>query len=173
MTKICIIKAMVFPVVVYRYESWTIKKAEHQIIGAFKLWCWRTPLRVLLIAKRSNQSILKKINLEYSWEGLPWWSKGWKSACQCRKYWFNPWSKKILHAMGQQIPCITAYTSCQMDYWKTFWKELNKTFIRIHKKCKISFFVTLYLCVCKSLQSAHCQIESFSFRKTWTSWCQI
>ena len=70
MTKIRIIKAMFFPVVVYRYESWTIKKVEHQIIGAFKPWCWRRPLKVLLISRRSNQSILKEINLEYSLEGL-------------------------------------------------------------------------------------------------------
>ena len=70
MTTICIVKAMFFPVVVYRYESWTIKKAEHQVIGAFKLWCWRRPLRVLWTARRSNQSILKEINPEYSLEGL-------------------------------------------------------------------------------------------------------
>ena len=61
---------MVFPVVMYGCESWTIKKAEHQRIDAFELWCWRRFLRVPWIARRSNQSILKEINLEYSLEGL-------------------------------------------------------------------------------------------------------
>ena len=68
-TKLCIIKAMLFPVVVYRCESWTIKKAEHQRIDAFKLWCWRRLLRVPWTA-RSNQSTLNETNPEYSMEGL-------------------------------------------------------------------------------------------------------
>ena len=59
LTKVCLVKAMVFPVVMYGYESWTIKKAEHQRIDAFELWCWRRVLRVPWIARRSNQSILK------------------------------------------------------------------------------------------------------------------
>ena len=61
---------MVFPVVMYRYESWTIKKAEHRRIDAFKLWCWRKLLRVPWTTRRSNQSILKEISPEYSLEGL-------------------------------------------------------------------------------------------------------
>ena len=65
-TKVC----MVFPVVMYGYESWTIKKAEHQRIDAFELWCWRRLLRVPWTARRSNQSILKEISPEYSLEGL-------------------------------------------------------------------------------------------------------
>ena len=65
-TKVCVVKAMVFPVVVYGYESGTIKKAEHQRIDAFELWCWRRLLRVPWTARRSNQSILKEINPEYS-----------------------------------------------------------------------------------------------------------
>ena len=69
-TKFHIVKAMVFPEVTYRYKSWTIKKAEHQRIDAFKLWCWRRLLRVSWTAKRSNQSILKELNPEYSSEGL-------------------------------------------------------------------------------------------------------
>ena len=68
--KVCIVKAMVFPVVMYGCESWMIKKAEHQRIDAFKLWCWRRFLRVPWTAKRSNQSILKEINPQYSLEGL-------------------------------------------------------------------------------------------------------
>ena len=69
-TKIHIVKAVVFPVVMYGCESWTIKKAEHQIIDAFELWCWRRLLRVSWTARRSNQSILKDISPEYSFEGL-------------------------------------------------------------------------------------------------------
>ena len=70
LTKVCIVKAMVFPAVVYYCECWTIKKAENQVIDAFELWCWRRLLRVPWIARRSNQSILKEINSEYSLEGL-------------------------------------------------------------------------------------------------------
>ena len=68
-TKVCLVKAMVFPVVMYGCESWTVKKAERQIIDAFELWFWRGLLRVPWIAKRSNQSILKEISPEYSLEG--------------------------------------------------------------------------------------------------------
>ena len=68
--KVCLVKAMVFPAVMYGYESWTIKKAEHQRIDAFELWCWRRLLRAPWTARRSNQSILKEISLEYSLEGL-------------------------------------------------------------------------------------------------------
>ena len=70
LTKVCIVKAMVFPVVVYGCESWTIKKAEHRRIDAFELWCWRRLLMVPWIAKKSNQSILKEISPEYSLDGL-------------------------------------------------------------------------------------------------------
>ena len=69
-TKTHIVKAMVFPVVMYRYESWTIKKAECQRIDAFELWCWRRLLRVPWTVRISNQSILKEINPKYSLEGL-------------------------------------------------------------------------------------------------------
>ena len=69
-TKVHLVKAMVFPVVRYGCESWTIKKVEHQRIDAFELWCWRRLLRVPWTARRSNQSILKEISPEYSLEGL-------------------------------------------------------------------------------------------------------
>ena len=69
-TKVPLVKAMVFLVVMYKYESWTIKKAEHQRIDAFGLWFWRRLLRVSWTARRSNWSILKEINPEYSLEGL-------------------------------------------------------------------------------------------------------
>ena len=69
-TKVCLVKAMVFPVVMYGCESWTVKKAECQRIDAFELWCWRRLLKVPWTARRSNQSILKEISPQYSLEGL-------------------------------------------------------------------------------------------------------
>ena len=69
-TKVHIIKAMVFPVVMYGCKSWTIKRTEHQRISTFELWCWRRLLRVPWTARRSNKSILKEINAKYSLEGL-------------------------------------------------------------------------------------------------------
>ena len=69
-SKVCLVKAMVSPVVMYGCESWTIKKVEHRRINAFKLWCWRRLLRVPWAARNSNQSVLKEISPEYSLEGL-------------------------------------------------------------------------------------------------------
>ena len=69
-TKVCLVKAMVFPVVMYGCESWTIRKAEHQRIDAFELWCWRRLLRIPWTARRSNQPILKEISPGFSLEGL-------------------------------------------------------------------------------------------------------
>ena len=69
-TKVCLVKAMVFPVVTYGCECWTVKKAEHRRIDAFELWCWSRLLRVPWTARRSNQSILEEISPEYSLEGL-------------------------------------------------------------------------------------------------------
>ena len=69
-TKVRLVKAMAFPEVMYECESWTLKKAEHQRIDTFELWCWRRLLRVPWTARRSNQSILKEIDPEYSLEGL-------------------------------------------------------------------------------------------------------
>jgi len=69
-TKVCLVKAMVFPVVMYGCESWTVKKDDHRRIDAFELWCWRRLLRVPWTARRSNQSILKEIGAEYSFKGL-------------------------------------------------------------------------------------------------------
>ena len=69
-TKVCPVKAMVFPMVMYECENWTIKKAENQRINAFELWCWKRLLRVLWTARKSNQPILKEMSPEYSLEGL-------------------------------------------------------------------------------------------------------
>ena len=73
-TKVCLVKAMVFPVVMYGCESWTVKKTEHRKIDAFEPWCWRRLLRVPWTARRSNQSILKELSPEFSLEGLICWS---------------------------------------------------------------------------------------------------
>ena len=70
LTKVCLVKAMVFPVVMYGYESWTVKEAEHRRTDVSELWCWRRLLRVPWTARRSNQSIIKEISPEYSLKGL-------------------------------------------------------------------------------------------------------
>ena len=87
-TKVPLVKAMVFPVVMYGCESWTVKKAEHWRIDAFELWCWRRLLRVPWTSRKSNQSILKEINPEYSLEGLIW---SWNSNT------LATWCKELTH----------------------------------------------------------------------------
>ena len=92
LTNVCRFKAMIFPVVMYGYESWTIKKAEHRRIDAFELWCWRRLLRVPWMARGSNKSILKEINLEYSWKDWCWsWNSNplatWREEMT---HWKNP-----------------------------------------------------------------------------------
>ena len=103
-TKVHLVKAMVFPVVMYGCESWTIKKAEHQRIDAFELWYWRRLLRIPWTARRSNQSILKEISPEYALEGLMLKLKlhfntlaAW---CKELTHWKRPWSWETLKAGG-------------------------------------------------------------------------
>ena len=103
LTKVHLVKAMVFPVVMYGCESWTIKKAEHRRIDAFELWCWRRLLRVPWTARRSNQSILKEISSEYSLEGLMLKLKlqyfghlMWRA-----DHWKRPWFWERLKAGGE------------------------------------------------------------------------
>ena len=101
--KVRLVKVMVFPVVTYGCESWTMKKAEHRRIDAFELWCWRRLLRVPWTARRSNQSILKEISPEYSLEGLmlklklhyfaTWWEE--------LTHWKRPWCWERLRAGGE------------------------------------------------------------------------
>ena len=101
LTNFRMVKAMVFPVVMYGCESWTIKKAEHWKIDAFQLWCLKRLLRVPWIARRSNQSILKEINCEYSLEGLmlklklPILNTTW---CEELTHWERPWCWERLRA---------------------------------------------------------------------------
>ena len=101
--KVCLVKAMVFPVVMYGSESWNIKWAEHQRIDAFELWCWRRLLRVPWTARRPNQSILNEINPEYSLEGWFW---SWNSNTLATWYeelthWKRPWCWQRLKTGGE------------------------------------------------------------------------
>ena len=103
-TKVCIVKAMIFPVVMCRCESWTIKKAEYRRTDAFKLWCWRRLLRVPWTTRKSNQSTLREINPEYSLGGLCW---SWSSNILVTWYkqlthWKRPCCWQILKAKGEE-----------------------------------------------------------------------
>ena len=103
LTKVCIGKAMIFPVIMYRCENWTIKKAECQKIVAFKLWCWRRLLRVPWRLVRSNQSIRKEINLKYSLEGLMLKLRLQYSGHLMGRanHWKRPWCWERLKAGGE------------------------------------------------------------------------
>ena len=103
LTKVHIVKAMVFPVVMYGCESWTIKKADWQRIDAFELSCWRRLLRVPWTARRANQSILKEISPEYSLEDWCWsWSSNTLATwCEEQSHWKRPWFWERLRAGGE------------------------------------------------------------------------
>ena len=103
LTKIHLTKAMVFPVVMYGCESWTVKKAEHRRIDAFEPWCWRRLLRVPLTARTSNQSILKVISPEDSLEGRCWsWNSNTLATwCEELTHWKRPWCWERLRAGGE------------------------------------------------------------------------
>ena len=102
-TKVHIVKAMVFPVVMYGCESWTIQKAKHQRIDAFDLWCWRRLLRVPRTARRSNQSILKEINSDIHWKDWCWsWNSNTLATwCEELTHLKRPWCWERLKAGGE------------------------------------------------------------------------
>ena len=102
-TKVRLVKAMVFPVVTYGCESWTVKKAERRRTDAFELWCWRRLLRASWTARRSNQSILKEISPEYSLEGLMLKPKLHTLATRCKEltHWERPWCWERLKVGGE------------------------------------------------------------------------
>ena len=100
-TKVHPVKAMVFPVVMYGCESWTVKKAEHRKIDAFELWCWRRCLRVPWIERRSNQSILKEINADYSWKDWWWSSNTLATWCGELTHLKRPWCWERFRAGGE------------------------------------------------------------------------
>ena len=101
-TKVHIVKAMVFPVVMCGCESWTVRKAEHQRIDAFKLWCWKRPLKVPWTARRSNQSMLREIYLEYSLGRLMLKLQYFGHLMWIDAYWKSPWSWERLRAEGEE-----------------------------------------------------------------------
>ena len=102
-TKVCLVKVMVFPVIMYGCESWTIKKTKHRRIDAFELWCWRRLLRVPWTARRSNQSVLNEISPEYSLERLMLKLKLQTLNTWCEKptHWKRPWCWERLEAWGE------------------------------------------------------------------------
>ena len=99
--KVCLVKGMVFPVVMYGCESWTIKRTECWRIDAFELWCWRRLLRVPWTARRSNQSILKEISPEYSLEDWCWNSSTLATWCEELTHWKRPWCLERLKVRGE------------------------------------------------------------------------
>ena len=130
--KVHLVKVMIFPVVIYGCENWTIKKPEHQRIDAFELWCWRTLLRIPWTARRSNHSILKEISPEYSLEGLMLKLKlqyfghlMWKTD----SYWKRPWCWERLRAGGKGdnrgwdgwMASLTQWTWVWVNSWSCWW----------------------------------------------------
>ena len=103
-TNVHLVKAMVYPVVMYGCESWTIKKAEHWRIDAFELWCWRRLLRVPWTARRSNQSTLRKSVLGVHWKDWCWsWnSNTWATSCEELTHWRRPWCWERLRSGGEE-----------------------------------------------------------------------
>ena len=103
-TKVCLVKAMFFPVVMYGCESWTVKKAECQRIDAFELWCWRRLLRVPWTARRSNQSILRQSALNILWKDWCWsWSSNTLATwCGELTEWKRPWCWETLKVGGEK-----------------------------------------------------------------------
>ena len=101
--KVCTVKAVVFPVAMFGCENWTTKKAQHKIIDALKLWCWRRVLRVCWTAKRSNQSIYRKSTLNIHWKDWCWcWSSNSLAIwCEELTYWKRSWFRERLKAAGE------------------------------------------------------------------------
>ena len=101
--KVHLVKALVFPLIMYGCESWTVKKAEHQRIDAFKLWCWRKLLKVPWTARKSNQSILKDTSLGIHWKDWCWsWnSNTLATSCEELTHWKRPWCWEGLRAGGE------------------------------------------------------------------------
>ena len=122
-TKVRLVKAMVFPVVMYGCDSWTIKKAERRRIDAFELWCWRRLLRVPLTARRSNQSILKEISPEYSLEGLMLKLNSNTSATWCEEltHLKRPWCWERRKAGGEGDDRAWDEWMASLTQWTWVW----------------------------------------------------
>ena len=116
-TKFCLVKATAFPVVKYGCESWTIKKAEHQRIDAFELWCWRRFLQVPWAAKRSNQSILKEIS-----PGCWCWNSNTLATwCKELTHWKRPWCWERLKAVGEGDDKVWDGWMASLTRWRWVW----------------------------------------------------
>ena len=122
LTKVHIVNAMVFPVVTYGCESWTIKKAEHQRIDAFELWCWRRLLRVLWTARRSDQSVLKEINPEYSLKGLMLKLQYFGHLT----HWKRPWCWERLKAGGEGDDRGWDVWMASLTQWTWVWANCRR-----------------------------------------------
>ena len=122
-TKVCLVKATVFPVVTYGCESWTVKKAECRRIDAFELWCWRRLLRVPWTARRSNQSILKEISAGVHWKDWCWsWnSNTLATACEELTHWKRPWCWEELGAGGEGDNSGWDGWMTSVTQWTWFW----------------------------------------------------
>ena len=125
--KIRTVKAVVFPVVMYGCESWTIKKAERQRIGAFKLWCWRRLLKILWTERRSNQSILREINPEYLLEGLMLKLKLQYFVIWCEQltHWKIPWCWERLRAEEESVRGWDGWMASPMQ-WTWTWANFGR-----------------------------------------------
>ena len=130
-TKVRLVKAIVFPVVMYGCESWTIKKAEHWRIDAFELWYWRILLRVPWTARRSNQSILKEISPEYSLETNIHWCWSWNSNalatwCEEPTHWKRPWCWERLKTEGEDDNNGRDGWMASLTQWSWIWANSRR-----------------------------------------------
>ena len=124
-TKVHLVKAMVFPVVMYGCERWTIKKAECQRIDAFELWCWRRLLRDPWTARRSNQSILKEISLGGHWKDWYWsWNSNTLATwCEELTHWKRPWCWEGLRAGGKGDNRVLDRWMASPTQWTWVWVD--------------------------------------------------
>ena len=126
LTKVCIVKAMVFLVVMYGCESWTIIKVEHRRINAFELWCWWRLLRVPWTVRRSNQSILKEINHECLFEDWCWSSNTLVTWCEEPVRWKRPWCWERLKAGGEGDDRVWDGWMTSLTHWTWVWASFGR-----------------------------------------------
>ena len=179
-TKVHLVKAMVFPVVMYDCESWTIKKAEHRRINALELWCWERFLRVPWTARRSNQSILKEISSEYSFERLMLKLKLWTLASWCKEltHWKRPWCWERWKVAGEGndggwhdwMPSPTQWTWVWVNsgsWWWT-WRLGVLQFMKtqtIECDWQTELYRYIHICICTSVYVGIYHVHLCDFRQ--------